>query len=421
MDFNLYNLQSMLQDYLFRRGLADEYKSLSRCGSGVIPTKGENPAIFLLATDDHTDATFFGHMRCKNSWACPVCSARNMQKHAIRIAAAIDALKAQNQIPIMITFTVLHNRFMSCKETTDILYTAWKLFIHRGNKKSGRNDAYSNFREDCGSVHQVRVAEVTYGEHGWHPHFHCIFWIDSDKLATASKYEKQLRERWDDCVNQATLKMWRLYRPELADKTACRKLLRLRRHANSESKGLFISRDKTGAVIVQQSSTYITGWSAEKELTGMNYKTARAGHYTPLQLLELAYRLPAGSQRDSYLALYVEFIQAVTGSSFHARINYSSHSGINGIINCWLELFGDKYHCETKKLWHVVCTFTPELWNIITYMNKFVPMKQHLLELSVLPDARNLITFYLSLYDIRCPVNSHNLESVVESIFNRAA
>lgn len=419
MNFNLYNLQSILQDYLFRAGLRPKCRSLALCGQGIIPVEGEKKAVYILATENGEDATFFGHMRCKNSWACPICSVKNMRRHLKRIAAGIDALHQQNQIPIMITFTVLHNRFMSCKETVDILYTAWKLFIHRGNKKGNRTDPYANFRTECGSVHHVKVAEITFGKCGWHPHFHCLFWIDKFKLHRASRLEKQLRKRWDDCVQQATLKVWKMYRPELTDKAALRKYLRLLRHANPESKSLYISRNEHGRIIVQQSSDYICGWSADKELTGADLKTARAGHYTPLQILEKAYSLKEGKERDNWLALYAEFIQAVTGSSFHARINYSTHSGLNGIIDEWLLINGDKYHSENKKIWRVVCTLTPEQWEMISYLNVDVPIKQHLLELATLPNAKILINFYLSLYDIRHEVKS-NLENIVEELFNAA-
>lgn len=421
MEFNLYNLQGMLQDYLFRTGLRPKFRSLSLCGKGVIPVKGEKSAIYVLKTEDGKDATFFGHQTCKNAWACPVCSVKRMHRHSIRIAAAIDALHEHGQVPIMITFTVLHNRFMSCKETTDILYTAWKLFIHRGNKKTAhRNDIYSAFREDCGSTHQVRVAEVTYGEHGWHPHFHVLFWVNKFRVGVASKYETKLRARWDECIKQATLKIWKIVRPELSSEAATNKLSKLMRHANPESKSLYMSRTPTGQVLVQQSSNYVCGWTADKELTGSGLKTARAGHYTPMQILENAYRLPAGRERDRWLSLYAELLFAVTGSSFHARINYSSHSGLSGIINDQLK-HGDYAHCKNKKTWCVVCTLTPSQWEKITYLNSCsIPVKQHILELAMLPNPKDLINFYLSLYDIQPVVKCHNLEKVVESLFNAA-
>ena len=423
LEFNLYNLQAMLQDYLYRTGLRRNFISLSLCGRGVIPVKGEKSAIYVLKTEDSKDATFFGHTTCKNSWACPVCSVKRMHRHSIRIAAAIDALHKTGQVPIMVTFTVMHNRFMSCKETTDILYAAWKLFIHRGNKKTAhRNDIYSSFREDCGSTHQVRVAEVTYGPHGWHPHFHVLFWVNQYCVNTASKYETKLRRRWDDCVKQATLKIWKIVRPELSSEAALRKFCKLMRHANPESKSLYLSRTPSGGVLIQQSSNYVCGWTADKELTGSGFKKARAGHYTPIQILEIAYKLPAGRQRDQWLSLYAEFIKAVTGSSFHARINYSSHSGITGIINDALKYGGDTYCKETKKTWCVVCTLTPSQWEKITYLNSCsVPIKQHILELAVLPNPKDLINFYLSLYDIQLDVKSHNLEKIVESVFNTKA
>lgn len=422
MEFNLYNLQAMLQDYLFRTDLRRQFRSLSLCGTGVIPVKGEERAIYVLSTDDSKDATFFGHQTCKNSWACPVCSIKRMHRHSIRIAAAIDALHKTGQVPIMITFTVMHNRFMSCKETTDILYAAWKLFIHRGNKKSAHcNDIYSSFRSDCGSIHHVRVAEVTYGSHGWHPHFHVLFWVNKFRVGVASKYETKLRRRWDDCVKQATLKIWKIVRPELSDKAALNKFCKLMRHANPESKSLYMSRTATGQLLIQQSSSYVCGWSADKELTGSGLKTARAGHYTPIQILEMAYKLPVGRERDNWLSLYVDFLCAVTGTSFHARINYSSHSGINGIINDAL-INGEYTHCETKKTWRVVCTLTPSQWEKIVYLNSCsIPIKQHILELALLPNPKDLINFYLSLYDILPNVKPHNLEKVVESVFNTKA
>lgn len=422
MEFNLYNLQSMLQDYLHRTDLRREFRSISLCGHGLIPVKGEKSAIYVLSTEDRKDATFFGHQTCKNSWACPICSVKQMHRHSLKIAAAIDALHRQNQVPIMITFTVMHHRFMKCKETTDILYTAWKLFIHRGNKRKQKSrqggDIYSSFREDCESIHQVRVSEVTFGEHGWHPHFHVLFWVNKFKLHLASKYETKLRRRWNECIKQATLKIWRICRPELSDKKALQKYEKLLRHANPESKSLYMSRTDDGRLIVQQSSNYICGWSADKELTGSGFKSARSGHYTPIQILEKAYSLQ-GRERDNWLSLYAEFMFAVCGSSFHARINYSSHSGLTAIINA--EMKSAEYaQYKTKKTWRVICTFTPSQWVQITDINSSIPIKQHILELAMLPNAKDLINFYLSLYDIRLDVKSEYLENIVEEVFNAA-
>lgn len=405
-------------------------RSLLSCGVQVVRQTGAVPGVFLLTNGK--DSKFFGHTSCKNAWACPVCAAKKMSKYATEIACAIDALKEKNQSAFMLTLTIPHTSGMSCEETTEILYNTWKNFITHGNKtvkannlkgKDRRwknNDVFASFCEQLNCKHRVRVGEFTYGNAGWHPHFHCLFWVDDNKFDKVLEWKEKFLERWLELAKRETLKYWNKINPSNKEKNSIR-LNIMYDNLNTVSKAAYFSVDKEGKLIKQQSSNYICGWGADKELTGnIQNKASAEGHLTPHEILT-----KAANGNEKMLDLYIEYAISVKKHK-HARINFSVHSGIRKIIrdymrtNAYKECIKKKSIRQNEELkWKVLCWFTEKQWFNICELDRKFPIKHNILYLATLPNGLILLNEYLKFYGIDIIGNgSHHLNELVEKIFN---
>lgn len=362
-------------------------KTTVLCGSRIAP----NANAVLLASNGKS-SKFVGVTSCKNSWVCPVCSAKLMAKYAAEIACAIDALKLHyNQSALMVTLTVPHTSGMSCSEVTEILYNTWKSFIIHGNKVSNvkyyanaenkfkhaqkkemkisdkkLKDPFAMFCEEFNCKHRVRVGEFTHGKHGWHPHFHCLFWIDDKKWAAVKDWEAKLLARWEELAKRETLKYWNKKYPNSQNNKMRLEIMYKRRDAGATM--LYFSKNDDGSIRKQKSSQYICGWGADKELTG-NYrkKATHDEHETPYQILERA----VANNDEKAFELYLEYCKATKGVR-HARINFSTQSGIKKIIEKYkktanyVETFKKKFiEAETQPRWQILYAFGKRQWSYI--------------------------------------------------------
>lgn len=425
-------------------------KSILYCGSRVIHQLTMSPTVFVLA--NHDDAKFFGMTSCKNTWVCPVCSARVMSKYAAEIAVAIDALKARfNQVACMITFTVPHTSSMSCDETTEILFNSWKDFITHGNKnqnakyyanadnkwKHGQrkkmvvsdkklNDPFAAFCETFNCKHRVRVGEYTWGEHGWHPHFHCLFWVDADKLQQVADWQEKLNERWYELTQRHTVRQWNKRFPDKKDDNRTRARIMYEKMDKDGSNGIYISVDADGKVIEQKSSSYICGWGADRELTG-NYKqkASNKGHFTPRQLLEKYDE----THDEKWLDIFMEMART-TRLKKRRRVMFSTQSGIKKIIADWKKthVYIESMKKKASELlanrgaWTTVFWFNEQQWSDICWIDRTTNIKTEILELARAPDAADQIIKFLAQHDIDVSKNKkpHRHSLFIESICNHA-
>lgn len=400
------------------------FRSTAYCHVRLVNHIGYQPSVFVLANENQ--ASYFGLTFCKSPWICPVCSARRMSKYAAEIACALDALAQPkyNQLACMITFAIPHTRFMSCEETTEILYNSWKNFIARGNKrtlftylknienkfkhnqekkliKAKSNDPFNRFCDYFNCTHRVRICEYTWGEHGWHPHFHALFWVDADKIQEVASWQKELNERWEKLVEKNMIKSLNKRRPQELENNKKRvKIIFERSTQRGKNAGCHISVDKDNKVIIQKSSMYVCGWGADKELTG-NYKqkASNEGHYTPHQLLEMAM-----NGDDEKFKLFIEYAKA-TSLKNHKRTNFS-HTGLKQIIEEWkqthlyLETLKKKA-IDVKKIHgdrRMVCWFNEQQWFKISLfeMQCKVPLKYAILRIAQETKSKTIIDFLLA-------------------------
>ena len=132
-------LHAYLQRYISKQQLFNKkLKSVRFCGHTVLQ---EHNAVFVVTNGK--DTRYSTLIRCHSAWSCPYCSPRVMAKKGADIACAIDALATwYNEYAAMITFTLPHDRFMSCQDAYAILYDTWHLFTRCG-RKATRSHKYT--------------------------------------------------------------------------------------------------------------------------------------------------------------------------------------------------------------------------------------------------------------------------------------
>lgn len=405
------------------RYAAKKLHSQAFCAVRQIQAPGYAPATFIIANDER--ATVWGVQRCKSPWACPVCSAKRMSKYAADIAVALDAMAKRGKHAFMITFCVPHLKKYTCEEVFKILEATWLRFVHHANGlgKMGKSDVFGKFVRAINCKERIRVGEFTWGKNGWHPHYHCLFFCDADKLQAAGDWQDALRERWLHIAKQMTA---RVLGNRMGEETAKAEAERLFANISQPDLGAFISRNVDGTVRRALSADYICGWGADKELTGNIRKEATAeGHYTPHQLLKIAYELDSlGNHEEAteYTKLYVEYAMAT-----HRRYRVRVSPALNKIIKAWKQTeqyiaYLKKKDTETRTQegnWRLVCWFRPEQWLQICNLSLLPAILDRARE----QNGRELIEQLLLRHHIDITRNGEHPHAahVIGKLFNRAA
>lgn len=410
-----YFLQSWLQSEIRKLPMEQRIilKNLEKCSRNVLPHNvaiQDQPAVFLLSNGEHSK--FFGHLTCKNTWACPVCTARIMEKRRQRIAAALDAL-GDKLFAFSLTFTIPHLRFQSCHEVTDILYKTWQRFNSAKSCSQSREDQFTSPIKNFFKLikHYVRVGEYTWGKNGWHPHFHFIFWTDFESAKTIAQCQTALQKSWNKMFENIAKAYWKKNNLD----RDINKFLNCIEHAalNKTSESVYFSLNKDGSLFRVQSSDYISGWGGDSEATGNRLKKASHNdHLTQWQILELA---PTDKK---YAELYIEFCLE-TSSHVHQRTAYSK--SLKSIIDKHIQTQGYKSVLKKKSdaEWKVLLWFTKQQWLQLCDKNLHYPILSNILFLAQNSENLDTLLDYLvsEIGEVYLPA-SHKLSKFVESMFN---
>lgn len=385
-----YRLQKYLRKAIMNQKNSNHrfiLRTLYHCGERA---GSDITGVAVAANKRHS--RIIGAKMCKNSWACPVCSAIQMSKKAAQISAAIDALKDTHNA-IMITFTVFHSKNDTCQQIFDLLYKTWAKVTYVSRNTDGKLSRFGKFLKDLDIKHRVRCGEATYTPNGWHPHFHCLFWVPKKNFDKVLKYEESLREAWREAQEKV---MGQIY--GYAKYNAFYESERLHGEAAA---GVYISK-ADGKPTIQKSSDYLCGWGADKELTGNYQKQAtNPDSLTMYQLLEKA------SNGDKQAEeLYLEFARYII--EFKHRRADISRTGLKEIIQNYINSNGYKEVMKKKRMqyaedagaWQLVAWFSKEDWYKI--YNSDIDAVAEILALARLPDGYNLICKFLAENNIDC-------------------
>jgi len=227
----------------------------------------------LVLDREHGRAHYGGLMVCGSVWSCPVCAAKITERRRRELLDALDREPGRWTLA-MVTYTLQHSRADTLAEVRDALLDAYRRVI--------RGAPWKRFRDRWGVAGYVKALEVTYGEHGWHPHCHVLLVLDRDQLSESES---------------AAMRGW------LSDRFV-RMVAKNERYASDYHAVDLVVGDQALA-----SYTTKTSWGAVDELTKAPVKAGRDGGQSPWELLD---RYGSGDKQAG--ALFKEYALTMKGS-----------------------------------------------------------------------------------------------------------
>lgn len=199
----------------------------------------------IKISKDSGRAFFSNFQACGSVWLCSVCAPKVTERRKIEVKAGIDAALAHGYKVMLLTGTAPHGMGDDVRVVLAALKKAWN------NTSQGRKG--HAMRTDTGLVGSIRVLETTYGENGWHPHFHALLVLDTD--LTPQDIEEAWWPLWrDGCVKAGLGEPSRKHGIKVEDGT--------------------------------KASAYITKWGIEHELTKGHLKKGKTS-CSPWDLLRV--------------------------------------------------------------------------------------------------------------------------------------
>lgn len=239
------------------------------CGWTLIHGRDVVEVIRKTAPDTAPRAYLKGLQACDRGWVCPVCTRAKAEEARHRVNALLSRGRRERWHMVMMTLTVRHNSDMPLKD----------LWCRISMASDELRRTHSWKRLNKGLIGSLKAVEVTYGDNGWHPHYHVILAFPQDACVDqdeAIQRVEGLRGAW------------------------------MAEIAAQGLTGNAHAFDVQGAAAVRN---YLTKWGAGEELTLGHAKTGRPGQRTPWQLLRDSRNGDAGAGE-----LWLEFVRVIKGT-----------------------------------------------------------------------------------------------------------
>ena len=214
-------------------------------------------------------AFYHGLQVCAMPWTCPVCASKISERRRHEVAKAMKQAEALGLKVFLITPTVPHGLGDDVGKIVDQMSKAWK-WLWQGRRGIERRNALGLFGH-------IRALEVTYGENGFHPHFHALMFYHPDQT-NLNEWGK-LAYEWQKAAIRAGL-------PAPSIEHGCR-----------------VDDGSQAALYVAKGV-----WGLESEVTKGHVKKGKRGSRTPFDLLR-DYML--GDKASG--ALWRVYVDAFTG------------------------------------------------------------------------------------------------------------
>ena len=133
---------------------------------------------------------------CGGVWTCPVCSAKISEKRRKELKTGMENWKNKhNGAVYLLTLTNRHHAGDNFKQLLEGQKKALKYLW--GNRKP------KEMLKALGKQGHVIATEVTYGENGWHPHYHILLLMERD--VNIPSLRNFLATEWQNCCKKAGL------------------------------------------------------------------------------------------------------------------------------------------------------------------------------------------------------------------------
>lgn len=218
----------------------------------------------------------FGNlMTCGSVWHCPICAGKVSEHRRGELVQAVEYWKGQGAEVLLLTLTVPHYANQKLQIVLDGLTDALR--------KMTNSREWKALAKSIGLHGRVRALEVTYGENGWHPHFHLLlFSYRSNDLV---KLQSEILDLWKASCLKASL-------PE------------------PNYHGVKVDNGELAA-------QYVGKWGIEHEMTKGHIKKSNSG-YSPFDLLRVYLGTSVNGRfldrhPDRAAALFREYAKAFKG------------------------------------------------------------------------------------------------------------
>jgi hypothetical protein len=142
-------------------------------------------------------AHYGGLQVCGSVWICPVCAAKISERRRVELAAALATWSTEPAVVarrlLLVTFTLQHHIGDSLSSVFSALKRARRLLM--GGKYAVA------FAQKYAIVGMVRTLELTYGENGWHPHLHVLYFFERE--VPIIPFTDEIKARWSATVKSA--------------------------------------------------------------------------------------------------------------------------------------------------------------------------------------------------------------------------
>lgn len=169
--------------------LADRLRKAERIENCTRRLAADAGAAVLRVNRKTNKSSWANVQRC-DLWACPYCSPHKAAEELRRLDIGTTEAQRQGFYVLLITLTMRHKRGDKLAELIDKLYTA-------KNAVFKSRFYIEQVRQRYELLGHNRYTEVMFGENGWHPHLHLLFFAGYEFGADdAAALQAELKPRW---------------------------------------------------------------------------------------------------------------------------------------------------------------------------------------------------------------------------------
>lgn len=254
-------------DLLYRSGNPDLQKIGVRLSHCCKVPHGQGPVKLMRGADGAAYVT--GTKRCNGLWTCETCSRRISAGRRDELNLALQNARALGLSPVLISLTASHSISDDLGGSDGLL-----ALMKAAKKRWAQLKAYRDLKPLLAG--SVTATEITFGNNGFHVHYHLIVFFRCDPAAALAAAET-LRPAWLQALSTYGLK---------GNRAAFRA-------DPGHLAGDYIAK---------------ASWGAGEELSLSDRKVGRGGSRSPWQLLRDA---AAGDEQAA--ALWLVFVSAFKG------------------------------------------------------------------------------------------------------------
>lgn len=377
------------------------FKNIVHCATHPVNREG----LVLARRSDGKDAKIIGLNHCANAWLCPNCAPRAAEKQSRIIAAALEFAEKNHLKAFMATLTIAHEKLTPCESLLNALFKTFNRTFSTLNSKTAGFKLTKEFNEDVHIQHFIRTCEITWSKtFGWHPHLHVLFFVKDEDFDKVLKWEEKLDKHWRTYTEKYLLKELDNLTIDDSKKEMMKNIVS-RIYANKKERtvGLYLSKTPDNKLIKQTSSSYLTGWGANKELTDIEAKKSKLpDHFSIFEILDLALKedeLNKDTTDDNqWWKIFFELAYAV----YKKKTRWGwSHTGLKQealkiLSNMTEEEYKKKFMYAVKKIeWQTVAYIPSSLYErICNTVDDYNDFESKLLQLAIKNDFQAICDLF---------------------------